>query len=162
MRPRILVSACLLGAPVRHNRKARTLRSEVLHRWLRDGYVVPLCPEVAAGMSTPREAAEIAAGFTADDVIEGTGRVITLSGKDVTQEFLRGAQIALDVANSRKCDFALLTDKSPSCGSTYVYSGRHDGRTRVGHGLVTAMLRQHGIQVFSENQVHELDAIVSR
>lgn len=162
MQPRVLVSACLLGAPVRYDRKAQTLHSDILHRWLSNGYVVPLCPEMAAGMPAPREPAEIAPGYTADDVLEGSGRVLTVSGKDVTAEYLKGAQIALDVANSRKCDYALLTDKSPSCGSSLIYSGRHDGRTRVGHGLVTALLRQHGIQVFAQAQVHELDAILKR
>lgn len=157
MEPRILVSLCLLGAPVRFDRRAKTLNSQYLRTWLREGLIVPLCPEVAAGLPTPREPVEIEAGFTADDVISGRGRVISRSGIDQTADYIRGAQIALDLANSRNCSFALLTDFSPSCGSTKIHAGHHDGRTKIGQGLVSALLRQNGVRVFAPDQAKALD-----
>ncbi len=54
------------------------------------------------------------------------------------------------------CIVALLTDKSPTCGSQYIYDGNFSGVTKQGEGVATALLRQHGIKVFSENQLGEL------
>lgn len=158
MEPKILVSLCLLGAPVRFDRRAKTLDSHYLRLWLRKGLVVPLCPEVAAGLPTPREPVEIEAGYTAEDVIGGQGRVLSRSGRDQTADYLHGAQIALDLANARNCSFALLTDFSPSCGSTQIHAGFHDGRKKVGQGLVSALLRQNGVRVYAPDQAADLDA----
>ena len=57
---RILVSACLLGRPVRYNGTDKASGGEdVLARWQREGRAVPVCPEVAVGFPTPRPPAEI-------------------------------------------------------------------------------------------------------
>lgn len=53
VRPRVGVSACLLGAPVRYDgdhREAPAMTA-LLAAWLE---LVPLCPEVAIGMGVPR------------------------------------------------------------------------------------------------------------
>ncbi|XHO60378.1 hypothetical protein BCC0191_003499 [Burkholderia ambifaria] len=52
--PKILVSMCVLGHPVRYNGSAKTAAHETLARWRREGRLVPVCPELAGGMSVPR------------------------------------------------------------------------------------------------------------
>jgi uncharacterized protein YbbK (DUF523 family) len=61
-------------------------------------------------------------------------------------------EIALEMAVSQGCRFALLTDGSPSCGTSFVYSGRFDGAARKGNGVVAALLAENGIAVFSERE----------
>ncbi|TIV26580.1 MAG: DUF523 domain-containing protein, partial [Mesorhizobium sp.] len=56
---RVLVSACLLGSKVRYNGSFRLDHHPVLARWQSEGGIVQICPEVAAGFSTPRPPAEI-------------------------------------------------------------------------------------------------------
>ena len=159
-RTRILVSACLLGQPVRYNGRALTLESDILSRWVDDGLVVSLCPEVAAGFPTPRPPAEIQSGMIGADVIAGKGRIIEDTGRDVTDVFLMGARIAVDTARKHGCRYALLTDGSPSCGSTFIYGGNHDGKTRSGSGVVATALTEAGIAVFAQHQIRHLNTLI--
>ncbi|MEP3435561.1 MAG: DUF523 domain-containing protein [Hoeflea sp.] len=153
---KILVSACLLGSPVRYNGSDRLVDHSLMALWREQGRIVPLCPEVAAGFPTPRPPAEIEPGLLSDDVLAGKALIFDDTGADVTSPFLLGAEIALDVALSQGCRFALLTDGSPSCGTSFVYSGRFDGAAREGNGVVAALLSQNGIAVFSESQIGQL------
>lgn len=156
MTPKILVSACLLGQPVRYNGRAMTLEHEHLDAWSARGMIVPLCPEVVAGFSTPRRPAEIESGFDGQDVLEGRGRILDDAGADVTETFLKGARIALETAQRENCRYALLTDGSPSCGSKSIHAGRHDGTRRAGQGVVAACLRGAGIAVFAQHEIARL------
>ncbi len=156
MPPRILISACLLGHKVRYDGGALPVQDAHLQAWQRRGWIVPLCPEVAGGFATPRPPAEIQPDRTAEQVLTGQARILEIGGDDVTAGFLRGAQIALDLAQAQACQFALLADGSPSCGSSYIYSGHHDGMRRPGMGVVAAHLRAAGIQVFAPSQIAEL------
>ncbi|MBN8293024.1 DUF523 domain-containing protein [Rhodobacter sp. NTK016B] len=153
---RILVSACLLGAPVRYDGRAKTLSGSLIENWRATDRLVSLCPEVSAGLATPRRPAEIEPGASAAEVLDGTARVLTDTGEDVTAYFVRGAQIALDTAKARDCHVALLTDASPSCGSRWVYSGHHDGSRQTGRGVVSELLERNGIRVFSPRDIAAL------
>ncbi|WP_417425674.1 DUF523 domain-containing protein [Hoeflea sp.] len=153
---KILVSACLLGSPVRYNGSDRLVENSLLTLWRKQGRIVPLCPEVAAGFPTPRPPAEIEPGLLGDDVLAGRARIFDRTGADVTSPFRLGAEIALETALSQGCRFALLTDGSPSCGTSFVYSGHFDGVASEGRGVVAALLSQNGVTVFSESQIGQL------
>jgi len=153
---KILVSACLLGSPVRYNGSDRLVDNPLIARWREQGRIVALCPEVAAGFPTPRPPAEIEPGRLGDDVLGGRARIRDDTGADVTEAFRLGAKIALEMAVSQGCRFALLTDGSPSCGTSFVYSGWFDGAARKGNGVVAALLAENGIAVFSEREIERL------
>jgi uncharacterized protein YbbK (DUF523 family) len=159
---RILVSACLIGWPVRWDGAARTAHDPRLAAWSAEGRLVPLCPETMAGLATPRPAAEIAPGATAADVLTGCGRILDTEGGDPTPAFVEGARIALATATVRGCRFALLTDGSPSCGVNLVADGSFTGTRRAGEGVVTRLLRDHGIAVFAVADIDELAARLDR
>ncbi len=153
---KILVSACLLGRPVRYDGKAKTLSSNLLETWQAEGRVISLCPEVAAGFPTPRPPAEIEAGANAQDVLSGSRRIMETTGRNVSSTFVKGAHIALELARENDCRFALLTDGSPSCGSTFIYDGSFSGQRRTGHGVVAELLMQNGIRVYPQTQITQL------
>lgn len=146
---RVLVSACLLGEPVRYNGAAASARDAVLDRWMAEGRVVPFCPEVAAGLGVPRPPAEIRGG-DGTAVLAATALVHTRDGTDVTASFLRGAQLALAAAQAQGARVAILKDGSPSCGSTWISDGRFAGTRRDEQGVTAALLERHGIRVFGE------------
>lgn len=156
MPARILISACLLGRPVRYDGRGKKLQDGLIETWQRAGLLVPLCPEVAGGLPTPRPPAEITPGAQGADVLSGRARILDITGKDVTDPFLDGAAIAVATARQEGCRFALLMDRSPSCGSTRIYSGHHDGRTRPGSGVVAAALIQAGVEVFAPDRIADL------
>ncbi|MFZ2490208.1 MAG: 2-thiouracil desulfurase family protein, partial [Thermoanaerobaculia bacterium] len=45
---KVLVSACLLGAPVRYDGRDKKSGDPILERWIEEGRVVSVCPEVLA------------------------------------------------------------------------------------------------------------------
>lgn len=154
---RILVSACLLGRRVRYDAGHSQLDSDILARWQAEDRIVAFCPEVAGGLSTPRDPAEIVGGDGAD-VLDGTAKVISDRGADVTAAFLRGARAALDAAREAGAQVAVLKSKSPSCGSKTIYDGTFSGTRTAGRGVSAALLARHGIQVFNETELAAADA----
>ncbi len=152
---KILVSACLLGQPLRYDGSALMVGSARLTRWRQEGRLVPLCPEVTGGLPVPRPPAEIQGGSAAD-VLNGRAVVMSNAGDDVTAAFVAGAERALALCREHDIGVAILTESSPSCGSSRVNDGRFRGCKIVGEGVTTALLRRHGIAVFSQ---HELAAV---
>ena len=159
---RILVSACLVGEPVRYDGAAKETGHPALARWQAEGRLVLVCPELEGGFGVPRPPAEIADGLSGREVLSGKARVLAATGEDVTAGYLAGARAALALARSQGCAFALLTDGSPSCGSRAIHAGRFDGRRRPGSGVTAALLRQQGIEVFAETEIDALEARLSR
>lgn len=157
---KVLVSACLLGRKVRYNGSDKRSDDAILARWLEEGRVVPVCPEVAAGLPTPRPPAEIRDAADGTAVLAGRGRVVEASGRDVTALYRSAASLALALAQAEGCTVAVLTDGSPSCGSSFIHDGRFRGATVPGHGTTTALLEAHGIRVFSERQLAEADLVL--
>lgn len=151
---KVLVSACLLGSRVRYDAGSLTASSGILDRWIDEGRVVSVCPEVSAGMSIPRPPAEIVGG-DGSMVLAGQARVIEKTGGEVTDAFRTGAEMALSLCRRHAIGVAVLAEKSPSCGSREIYAGDFSGRRLPGMGVTTALLREHGIAVFSQ---HELAA----
>ncbi|PJG58102.1 DUF523 domain-containing protein [Aeromonas cavernicola] len=142
---RVLVSACLLGQPVRYDGQSKGMVSAWLSELGAEGRLLAFCPEVAGGLPTPRAPAE-----------RQGERVVTVSGQEVTAEFARGAELALALCQAEGIRFALLKEGSPSCGSSRIYNGRFAGVSVAGEGITTALLRRHGIAVFSEDQLPAL------
>lgn len=155
---RILVSACLIGWPVRYDGGAKTAHHPLLAQWADEGRLVPLCPETMAGMATPRPAAEIVPDASAVDVLEGRAAIRDATGGDHTQAFREGARIAVSTARVRAARFALLTDGSPSCGSQLIADGSFSGRKRLGEGVAARALRDAGVEVFSLDEIEALAA----
>jgi len=156
--PKVLVSACLLGEAVRYNGGDKRCNHAVLQRWLAEGRVVPVCPEVAGGLPVPRAPAEIAGGAGGAQVLAGSARVVDAQGRDVSLHFIDGAAEALARAQAHGIRVAVLKEGSPSCGSSYSYDGSFSATRVPLPGVTSARLRQAGLQVFSEAQLAEADA----
>lgn len=159
MTSNILISACLLGHAVRYDGKGKPLHHPAIERWRDEGRLVTICPEMAGGMPVPRPPAEIENGASGVDVLEGRARVLEITGADVTDAFIAGANRALAFAKQHGCAYALLIDGSPSCGSIAIYDGTFSGVKHAGHGVTAALLLRAGIKVFSHTDIDRLDTI---
>ncbi len=159
---KILISACLLGHAVRYDGKGKPLSHPAIELWKAEGRLVTICPEMAGGMPVPRPPAEIEGGASGLDVLEGRARVIEITGGDVTAQFIEGAEKAVAFAKDNGCDYALLIDGSPSCGSVAVYDGSFSGRKHAGNGVTAALFQQAGIAVFSDRDIEALVAATER
>ncbi|MBZ9784747.1 DUF523 domain-containing protein [Pseudomonas sp. REP124] len=157
---KILVSRCLLGHRVRYDGGASGPFDQ-LQVWLDEGRVVPLCPEVAGGLPTPRAAAEIPGG-QGTEVLEGRAAVITTEGEDVSAQFLSGAHQALALVQKHGIRIAVLKANSPSCGNRQTYDGTFSGVKVSGEGVTAALLKRHGVLVFSELELAEAAEALAR
>jgi len=153
---KILVSSCLVGERVRYNGGTIEFDNQILKFWRRNGLVVSICPEVAGGLSVPRPSSEI---FYSDghQVLNGHDRIVNINGQDVTKYFIEGAQKALLLARFHKIKLAILKEGSPSCGSSYIYDGSFSKIKKPGRGVTAALLKENGIRVFNEKEIHEAE-----
>jgi len=145
---KILISSCLVGINCRYDSKPNT--SDKLLDLVKDGKAIFMCPEQTGGLSTPREPAEIELGKNARDVLEGNGKVITKSGKNVTKEYIEGAQATLNLCKNLNVTVAILKARSPACSSSSVYDGTFSGSKISGNGITAELLKQKGIEVYDE------------
>ncbi len=143
---KLLVSACLLGEPVRYDGKSKPLTSQTLETLQKQNRIIAFCPEVAGGLATPRQPAEIQ--FAGDSVK-------TVTGEDVTEAFKSGARQALEICQQYDIRVAILTERSPSCGSSQIYDGSFNRCLIEGTGITTQLLRANGVSVFNQYQIEE-------
>lgn len=148
----LLVSACLIGEPVRYDGKS--CLNILLKQLLINKKAHALCPELLGGFTTPRLPAEIVGG-TGQDVLDGKAKITDSSGLDVTTLYLKGAYRTLEIAQHIKASCVVLKENSPSCGSQKIYNGTFQGEKIVGTGITTALLQCHGFKVISENEIED-------
>lgn len=150
---KILISRCLLGEPVRYDAKSKGLNHQIIRHWQQQRRLVPICPEVIGGLPTPRPPAELN---------QRLNKVLTESGDDKTAEFTSGANQALALCQKHQIKYALLKERSPSCGSTFIYDGSFKQQLISGQGITTALLREHGVAVYSEETIEQLINVLSK
>ena len=142
MKKNILVSACLLGHACRYDGKSKPCERVIA---LKDTYnLIAVCPEVMGGLPTPRVPSEICGA-----------RVLMKDGRDVTENYNRGALAALEIARENACTVAILKEKSPSCGSDLIHNGLFDGGLVEGDGITAQLLKKAGIRVLGESEITE-------
>ena len=151
---RIAVSACLLGETCRYDGRSKPCAR--VQELVGLGHeLVPVCPEVAGGLSTPRTPCEIVRApwmesGKARAANERSWTILDASGADRTAAYARGAQAELARAKEAGCELAILKAKSPSCGSGEVYDGTFSGTLVPGWGIAAATFRDAGIAVIDE------------
>ncbi len=74
-------------------------------------------------------------------------------GRDVTSFFVRGAEETLKIARILCDNEAILKQRSPSCGLGQIYDGTFFKTVVKGDGVTTALLKQNGIKVISEEDL---------
>ena len=137
---KILVSACLLGSACRYDGQSRMhpLAEELCRRH----QVIPVCGEILGGLATPRTPAE-----------RRGEQVVTRDGRDVTENYERGARDVLRLGRLFGCRTAILKERSPSCGSGEIYDGTFTGTLCSGWGVTAELLRDHGFRVLGETEI---------
>jgi uncharacterized protein YbbK (DUF523 family) len=121
-------------------------------RLVDEGRAVLVCPEEEGGLPTPRPASEIDGG-DGDNVLDGHARVLTDDGRDVTDQYLYGASVALERATDIGCRAAILKARSPACGCGAVYDGTFSRTLSDSDGVAAAALRRAGVELWTEEDL---------
>ena len=140
-----IVSACLLGQNCKYN-GGNNINEEVVEFCKNHKYIT-VCPESAGRLPAPRPPAE------------KTGcRIVDKDGKDVTDAFLRGADISLKSCmemariSGEEIEGAILKANSPSCGVGQIYDGTFSGTLTEGDGVFAGMLKRLGVEIITEKE----------
>lgn len=141
---KVLVSACLLGDNCKYD--GGNNRNESVIKFAASHKVVPVCPEVLGGLTSPREPSELIGN-----------RVINKEGVSVDEQFRTGAKRALTIALDNEVDMAVLQSRSPSCGVNEVYDGTFTGTLIPGRGIFAQMLVDAGVNVIDAGEVGVFD-----
>ena len=139
----LIVSKCLTGECCRYDGASKP-DSEIVEL-VRSGKAIALCPEQLGGLPTPRTPSELEA--SGELVLDGKARAVTRCGRDVTKEFVRGAEEALRIAKECGAKEAILKARSPSCGAGLIYDGSFCGKLAPGDGVTAALFKRNGISV---------------
>ena len=146
------VSECLRGTPCRYDGMAKPNKGA---RELVKAGAVCICPEVLGGLDTPRSPAEIQGG-DGFDVLCGKAKVVNKAGEDVTAQYVKGAEIVLELCKKYGVTEAVLKEKSPSCGCGRIYDGTFTGTLTDGDGVTAALMKENGIKVYGESELEKL------
>ena len=141
----LLISACLMGYECKYCGGSNRLAERELEALRAKCRLIPVCPESAGGLSTPRDPSE-----------RRGERVVSSKGVDVTSEYNKGADTAMYLARRYGCKAALMKAKSPSCGSGEIYDGTFTGTIVPGYGVAAERLEAAGIRVLSEDEIGKL------
>jgi len=144
-RPPCLISACLVGVGCRYDAAHRALPSEVLEGLKARYLLIPVCPEQLGGLPTPRDPVQFHGG-DGEAFWKGKARLLTQGGRDFSPALLKGAEEVLKLVDLLDIKVAILKEKSPSCGVSFVY---REGKLVRGMGVVTAALVAKGVKVLS-------------
>ena len=143
-----LVSSCLAGVNCRYD--GSNSENKYIAKLVKEGKVIALCPEQLAGLSTPRPSCEIIIDENSNK------RVISKDGKDLTDNFMEGAEKTLGIIKAADINKVILQSRSPSCGCGLIYDGTFSGKLIEGNGLVAELLMKNGIEVYTENDLDKL------
>ena len=139
---KILISACLIGDKVKYDGKSNynPLIKELLEYY----ELVPMCPEMEGGLTSPRDPCELV-----------NGKVLTQKGRDCTHQYLEGAEKVYNVCLYLGIRTAILKDKSPSCGSTTIYDGSFSHREIKSLGVTAKLLKEKGIRIIPDTEIEK-------
>ena len=137
---KIAVSACLLGHNCKYN--GGNNRSQKVLDYIEGHEVIPVCPEVTGGMTTPRVPVE-----------RKGDKAINRDGEDVTEFFRRGVEKTME--KMQDIDLAILQPRSPSCGCKQIYDGSFTKTLIAGKGMFAQALAEAGIPMMDGDDVPE-------
>ncbi len=137
---KVLVSACLLGENCKYS--GGNNYNEKIAEFVKGKEVIPVCPEVAGGLPTPRTPAEIVNGV-----------VTAKDGNVVDKEFRLGARRIIESIDPKEIEFAILQARSPSCGSKHIYDGTFSGKLIEGQGVFAKALCDLGVKVIDSEEL---------
>jgi uncharacterized protein YbbK (DUF523 family) len=136
-KPLFAISSCLFGKTVRYDAKSQTLSSNELQRLAQQKQLLPICPEVAIGLSVPRPAIQLrkyADGYHAV-VIKNPRLDYTRALRDYAVQLLK---------HNPNLTGCVLKQKSPSCGTgkTKLYDSKGQLQHLNGWGIFADELRK--------------------
>ena len=139
---KIIVSACLLGENCKYN--GGNNYDPRVAALCEGREVIPVCPEVLAGLGIPRIPIEIR-----------DGKVIRRDGAEVDEVIRAAVAQILEQMKNEDIECAVLKARSPTCGVNQVYDGSFTGKLVDGAGILAQALKNAGYIVIDNEELEE-------
>lgn len=139
---KVLVNACLLGENCKYN--GGNNFSPAVAEYLREKDVLPVCPELLAGLGCPRVPMEIVDGV-----------LMTRDGRNVDAVMREAVALALERLRGEEIGCAILQSRSPTCGVNQIYDGSFSGRLVAGMGIFAKALHKAGYRVIDAEDIQK-------
>lgn len=140
---KILVSACLLGENCKYD--GGNNYSTAVAEYIKGKEVLPVCPEMMAGLGCPRTPIEIVNGV----VMDSNGNCVDTA--------IRGAVAkAMEQIAGEEIECAILQSRSPTCGVNQIYDGSFSRKRISGSGVFAQALKDAGIKVIDVEDLGKL------
>lgn len=137
---KMLVSACLLGRNCKYN--GGNNYDPKVAAFLEGKQIIPVCPEVLAGLGVPRGPIEIVEGHLRDR-----------EGNSKDEALRRAVARILEEIKDEEIFCAVLKSRSPTCGVKQVYDGTFSGVLVEGKGVLAQALADAGYTVVDSEDV---------
>ena len=137
---RILVSDCLLGENCKYN--GGNNYNPAVAEFVKDKEVLPICPEMMAGMGCPRIPIEIVDGVLMDR-----------DGNNVDAAMRKAVEQAMEMIREEDIQCAVLQSRSPTCGVNQIYDGSFTGKLIEGSGVLAQALKLVGYRVVDAEDI---------
>ena len=137
---KIMVSACLLGRNCKYN--GGNNYREKIEKLVQDREVIEVCPEMLAGLGTPRTPIEIR-----------DGKVVSRDGVSVDKVIRDAVAQVLESIKDEPIEFCVLKSRSPTCGVHQVYDGTFSGILVDGAGVLAQALQDAGYRVLDDEDI---------
>ena len=139
---KVIVSACLLGENCKYS--GGNNFDPTVEAFVRGKEVIPVCPEVLAGLGIPRIPIEIKDG------------IVTRRDGVVVDETIRQAVTKiLEQLRDEDIACAILKARSPTCGVHQVYDGTFSGKLVNGAGVLAQALQDAGYKVLDNEDLED-------
>ena len=137
---KVIVSACLLGENCKYD--GGNNYSPKVAEFLKGKEVIPVCPEMLAGLGCPRTSIEIVNGVVMDR-----------NGNNV-DDAIRGAVAqAMEMLKKEEIQCAILQSRSPTCGVNQIYDGSFSRKRITGSGVFAQALKDAGYHVIDVEDI---------
>ena len=139
---KIIVSACLLGENCKYN--GGNNYDPRAAAFCEGREVIPVCPEVLAGLGIPRITIELKDGI----VTRKDGLVVDAAIRKAVAEII-------EQIKEEDVQCAVLKARSPTCGVRQVYDGTFSGKLVDGAGVLAKALKDAGYIVLDNEELEE-------
>lgn len=140
---KVAVSACLVGKNTKYD--GGNNYNVYVMEYLKDKEYITICPEVEGGLTTPRDPSEII-----------NDKVLSNKGKDVTKNFVDGANSSLNKILKEGIQIVIVKAKSPSCGHKEIYDGTFTSKIINGNGVFTDLALKHNLTIYTEKDIEQM------
>ena len=148
------VSRCLLGDAVRYDGQSKP-NAIIIEQLARQFELIPICPEVEAGLSIPRPPVQLRGK-------PGALRLIGRDDPDIDITDLMSNYCEQKIPKLEQLSGFIAKSRSPSCGynSTPVFTAHGDTTSLLTSGIFTRSLVDHRhLPIIEETQLEQPDVL---